>query len=146
MKTVFGKKGRQTPHYLQSILAVQNQKCKDPYEQLTLMDTRPFDYKTFEDDYNEIMFTSADGLKEFTHYIVAYTVSSNGLLDINLILFDSNFNKIGERSLNSFITPDYGKLTETPDIKSASAAKSARNLVALKSGLKLQLVEMDKDE
>lgn len=146
LKTVFGKKGRQTPHYLQSVLAVQNQKCKDPYEQLTLMDTRPFDYKTFEDDYNEIMFTSADELKAFTHYVVAYTVSSNGLLDIDLILFDSNFNKIDENSLNGFIMPDYGKLTETPDTKSAPAAKSARNLIALKSGLKLQLVEMDKDE
>lgn len=146
LKAVFCKKGRQIPHYLQSVLAVQNKKCYNPHEQLTLMDTCPFDYKTLENDYRDIMFSDADEFKKFTHYVIAYTISSSGLLDVDLILFDSHFDEIKRTSLNSFIAPDYGKLTDTPAAKSVPTTKSTRNLVALKSGIKLNLVEMDKDE
>lgn len=146
LKAVFNKKGRRVPHYLQSVLAVQNQNCFNPHEQLTLMDTRPFDYKTFENDYHDIMFSDADKFKKFTHYVVAYTVSPGGLLDVDLILFDSHFDEIKRVSLNSFIAPDYGKLTDSSITQSTSTTKSARNLIALKSGIKLNLVKMDKDE
>ena len=146
LKAVFSKKGRQIPHYLQSVLAVQNQKCYNPHEQLTLIDTCPFEYKTLENDYHDIMFSNTDEFKKYTHYVVAYTISSSGLLNVDLILFDSHFDEIERTTLNRFITPDYGKLTDMPVAKSASTTKSARNLVALKSGIKLNLVEMDKDE
>lgn len=146
LNTVFGKKGRHTPHYLQTVLVVQNQKCHNPHEQLTLMDTSRFDNKTYENDYRDIMLSDADEFKEFTHYVIAYSISKDEIFDVELILFDSHFDEIERTSLNNLIPFDYGELTDTPAAKSTSTTKSARNLVALKSGIKLNLIEMDKDE
>lgn len=146
LKTVFNKKGREKPHYLQSVLVVENRKCYNPHEQLTLMDTCPFDQKMIESDYYSIMSLYAEEFREFTHYVVAYSISSNGFLDVDLILFDSHFDEIERISLNDFITPDYGELTERPKVKSTSTTKSTRNLVSLKKGIDLSLVEQEKDE
>ncbi len=146
LNSVFNKKGRQKPHYLQSFFAVENQKCYNPHEQLTLIDTRPFDYKTFENDYRNIMDSEADETMNFTHYVVAYTVLPSGMLDVDLLLFDSHFAEIERTSLDRFISPDYGKLTETSATKPTSAVKSTRNLVSLKRGIKLDLAKMDEAE
>lgn len=146
LKTVFGKKSRRTPHYLQTVLVMQNEKCYNPHQQLTFMDTSPFDHKTFENDYRDIMLSNANEFKEYTHYVIAYTISKDELFNAELILFDSHFDVIEITSLNSLLAPDYGKLTDTSVVTSISKEKSARNLVALKHGIKLNLVEMDKDE
>lgn len=146
LNSLFNKKGRRTPHFLQSILAIENKKCYNNHEQITLIDTSPFDRKTLENDYCSIMTSNSDEFRNFTHYVIAYSVSHNGLEDVDLILFDSRFTELNRVSLNEFIVPNYGKLTETPVTKPSSTTKSARNLVSVKKGLRLNLAEMEKGE
>lgn len=146
LNSLIHKKGRRTPHFLQSILAIENKNVENPYEQLALIDTSPFEHKVLEDDYYSIMASDADEYKDFTHYVIAYLVSNNGLVDVDLILLDSRYVEIEMESLNEFITLDYGKLTETIVAKSASDTKSTRSLVSLKKGISLNLIEADKAE
>lgn len=142
------KKDRTRPHFLQSILAVENRECKCQYIQQTLFPIESFDDETLESDYNEIFSTLVNPNEGYIHYVISYEAKNNELLDIKLEVLDRNFNVVHEKSLNEFIEPDYAILTE-PNVatseNSNSSAESMRSILGIKKGIIPNLKETEKE-
>lgn len=112
------KKERSRPHYLQSILYVENNDCEGLPKQITMEDLYPglvsssFDAEELEEDYNKIMqgnISRADGYK---HYIIVYTSEHYTISNIEMILLDKNFVEVDKISLMEYVNPDFASLTE----------------------------------
>lgn len=142
------KKERARPHYLQSILAVENSECKSQYKQQTLFPIESFDDETLESDYNDIFATLVNPNEEYIHYIISYEAKNNELLDIKLEVLDRDFYIVFEKTLNEYIEPDFAKLTETNiDTKeiSNSSSDNIRDILGIKNGIRPSLREIEKE-
>lgn len=142
------KKDRTRPHFLQSILAVENRECKCQYVQQTLFPIESFDDKTLESDYNEIFATLVNPNEGYIHYVISYEAKNNELLDIKLEVLDRNFYVAFEKSLNEYIEPDFANLTETNieiNETSNSSSDDVRNILGIKNGIRPALREIEKE-
>lgn len=149
LKSVPNKKGRLMPHYLQSILFVENEKYKAPIKQMTFADyghhgITKFEPEELEEDYKKIMggyISKEDG---YCHYIIAYEAEHGEVKNISLMLLDKDFDIVNEVSLNDYIKPDFGKLTESGSVEETVTKESIRSLVNVKQGIKPKLHEVKK--
>lgn len=141
------KKGRTIPHYLHSLLFVENGKCKANCSQITLEDFYGivlFDTQELTDDFNKISDGRIDLNEDYRHYVVAYTARQREIEDIELLFLDKNFNTIDVQSLMAYIKPDFSKLTNPEPVqeeKTAEHSGNAKRLVAVKAGIKPKLRE-----
>lgn len=142
------KKNRETPHYLQSVLFVENQDCIAKEKQMTLEDygITIFDNTVLEQDYAKISQGLIDMEEGYKHYVIAYNAEHGEIKDIKLKFFDKDFNIVDVKSLMNFIRPDFAKLTEADDIEKnvAGTTKDKKGLVAIRSGIKPKLRTMEK--
>lgn len=140
------KKERRTPHFLQTLLGIENSAYESECKQLTLMPMNLFDEKTLQKDFESIiasLFTPDEG---YVHYIIAYTPGKSGLLDVQLFFLDKDFDVIDFKSLNEFIAPDYAELTASKDVANTSGMvpePNVRTLIGLKHGLRPALHNED---
>lgn len=142
------KKERTRPHYLQSLLAVENSECKCQYIQQTLFPIESFDDKTLESDYNEIFASLVNPKEGYIHYVISYEAKNNELLDIKLEILDRNFNVVFEKNIIEYIEPDFAKLTEVnidTDETSNSSSDNIRNILGIKNGIRPALREIEKE-
>lgn len=141
------RKQRQRPHFLQTILGIQNAGYHGKYEQMTLFPMSQFDSDTLEDDYKKIVDGAIDPEEGYVHYIITYEYERSELREVNIEFMDKNFYVVDEASLNEFMKPDFAQLTET-DLDTAEVAapatESPRRLVSLKTNALVQLKEVEK--
>lgn len=143
------KKNRTCPHFLQSILAVENGDLQGECVQMTLMPMEQFEDEVLEEDYKKIVAGVLDPDSGYHHYVVAYAFEKNQLLSVDMELLDKGFNRVSTLSLNDFIKPDFAQLTaeqsEIPE-ETAEPEKTAKGLVAIKKGIRPELIELEDEK
>lgn len=138
------KKDRNRPHFLHSILAVENKNYEGQYKQTTLFPMDVFDQDILQQDFDSII-SGLISLKDgYRHYIIAYSSSQDELQDVRLDFLDRDFSVVDSCSLNHYIRPDFARLTtsmpESNDI-AEEAPDNARKPLKLKPGLRPSLRE-----
>lgn len=142
------KKNRTCPHFLQSILAVENNDLHDECVQMTLMPMEQFEDDVLEEDYKKIVAGVLDPASRYRHYVVTYVFEKSQLFSVNMELLDKGFNRVKSLSLNNFIKPDFAQLTaEESEGKeeTAESENTARDLVAIKRGIRPELIELEEE-
>ncbi len=142
------KKNRKNPHYLQSILYVENKDCIAKQRQMTLQDfgITIFDTNVLEQDFQKISQGLIDMKEDYKHYIIAYKAEHGEIKNIKLKFLDKDFNIVDEASLMQYIKPDFARLTDIGPVESDEEnMKDNKGLVSIKSGLKPKLREIDKE-
>ena len=142
------KKDRKCPHFLQSILAVENGDLQGQYVQQTFFPMEQFEEDVLEEDYMKIVAGILTPDSGYHHYVVAYEFERSNLLEVKLVLLDRGFNVVNEFDISNFIKPDFASLTaEQLDIteNSNESPKSARSLIAIRSGIRPSLIELEEE-
>lgn len=142
------KKDRTRPHFLQSILAQENGNYEGQYIQESLFPMDMFDEETLENDYNDIIAGMLNPSEGYRHYVISYNAVNGELLDVKLEFLDKHFSTIAEASLNSYINPDFARLTnsETDNLDvNADSNENVRDILGLKAGLRPKLKEIEKE-
>lgn len=148
LATVPRKKNRINPHYLQSILYAENKDCIAKERQMTLQDfgITIFDSDVLEQDFEKISQGLIDREEDYRHYVVSYIANHGEIKSITLKFLDKEFNIIDEESLMQYIRPDFAQLTNTDSETESKEdnSHSKKSLVAIRSGVKLKLREIEK--
>lgn len=142
------KKDRTRPHFLQSILSQENGGYQGQYVQETLFPMETFDEETLENDYNEIISGMLNPSEGYRHYVISYNAVKDELLDVKLEVLDPYFSTVAEASLNSYINPDFARLTniEVDDTDIQTTTKeNVRDILGIKNGLRPTLKEVEKE-
>ena len=138
----------ENPHYLQSVLYVENKDCIAKARQMTLEDfgITIFDTDVLEQDFEKISQGMINVEEDYKHYIIAYKAENGEIKDIKLRFLDKDFNIVDEASLMQYIKPDFARLTDIgPSEDTDEDAKpDKKGLVAIKSGIKPKLREIEK--
>lgn len=133
------KKDRMVPHYMQTILEVLNDKIGGPI-QMTLPNVESiFDKDTYDLNFKNITNGIEINLEEFTYYIVTYDYKSQGVIDIEWILLNKDFNIVEKVNLNSLMKTDYADLTEDTTIDGEDISQSGKTKEERQEGVKLGL-------
>ena len=130
------KRDRKVPHYLQSILHIQNDAVNAEYVQLTLLDDKP--YEDFSDDfyfedYKEIMGNNFIFDKDYTHIVIAYESEHYRVTYLVAEVLTSNFSIGQSYDMMELIQPDFIDLTA--ESENEPIKNGAHNLVAVKQSL-----------
>lgn len=133
------KKDRRIPHYLQSILYVQNADVKAAYRQMSLGDYMPelsaqFSDEDYLNDYKGIMEDDINIDDGYTHLVVVYEAEHYAITSIAVKLLDPNFRTSQEYSLENLLKPDFSELTISE--KPEKTKKDSHSLISVKAGLK----------
>ena len=130
-------KDRHIPHYLQTILHIQNTKVKPMYEQMTLpgMGTgiTVFDEDEYREDYKKVMGDDLALDDNYTHLVVTYEAEHGEITYIAAKLLDPNCNLSKEWSLMDLLKPDYIDLTV--NMGEESKTNDTHDLIAIKPSL-----------
>ena len=140
------KKNRTCPHFLQSILAVENGDLQGECVQMTLMPMEQFEDDVLEADYKKIVAGILDLDSGYHHYVVTYAFEKSQLLNVSMELLDKGFNKVNSLSLNDFIRPDFALLTADQSEaleETVEPEKTVRDLVAIKKGVRPELINLE---
>ena len=141
------KKGRKTPHFLQTILGIENSAYESECKQLEFMLASLFDEETLREDFESIIANLFSPNEGYVHYIITYISGRSGLPDVQLLFLDKDFDVIDAQSLNEFIAPDYAELTASQDIPDTSvdttAEPNVRSIIGVKPGLRPALYDED---
>lgn len=148
-KTLYAvpRKRRNKPHFLQTLLYMENGGCEAPVKQMTLMDFFPFEEEDLENDYNSIVAGLVDPAEGYRHYVIAYDAEGSELKDVQVEFLDKDFNTIATASLNEYIKPDFSRLTDVEHVDEVLEDETdgeSKGLVAIKSGLRPKLREVQK--
>ena len=141
LKSVTRKRNRTYPHYLNSILAAENSDCQASAKQLSLIGfgPQPFAEEELRADYLNIMGQYSEDLESCHHYIVAYAAERGNVQNIEILLLDKDFDVVARNSLNDYIKPDFGQLTEPSNIGSHDKAENIHGFINVKEGIKPKL-------
>ena len=153
LKAVARKHGT-NPHYLKSILFVENSEYEGVPKQMSLADLYPdfvpFSQEELEEDYDKIMQGQINKLDGYTHYVIVYKVERSSISSIRLVLLDKDVAEVESVSLMEFIEPDFGALTQ-PDFNAGTVAaeeeqpEEKSSLVKVRPGLKPALRAMEEE-
>ena len=141
------RKRRNKPHFLQTLLYMENGGYEAPVKQMTLMDFFPFEEEDLENDYNSIVAGLVDPAEGYRHYVIAYDAEGSELKDVQVEFLDKDFNTIATASLNEYIKPDFSRLTDVEHVDEVLEDETdgeSKGLVAIKSGLRPKLREVQK--
>ena len=132
------KADRRIPHYLQSILYVQNSDVEPRYVQQTLGDYYPeerswFSDEEYHDDYKNIMEDDLEFGDDYRHLVVVYEASHFEVTSISVKLLTPGFRTAQAYALDSLLRPDFSELTSEAPVEQK---KDARSLVSVKAKLK----------
>lgn len=149
LSDVLKKKNRVNPHYLQSVLYVENRDCIAKERQMTLEDfgVTIFDTDVLEHDFEKISQGMINAEEDYKHYIIAYQAEDGEIKDIKLRFLDKDFNIVDEEPLEQYIKPDFARLTDIGPSKDTDeiAKVDKKSLVTLKRGIKPKLREIEKE-
>lgn len=129
---------RKSPHYMQTILNVENKKEIAPVKQMSISDFASsfscgFSYEDYEKDFFTIMEEAPCVFENYRHWVISYAVEHYHLTKLSAILFDQSFNAVQEISLLEALKPDFGELTA--NVIKSEKQDDVHNLVSVKAGL-----------
>lgn len=140
LKSIPSKPDRHVPHFLQSILYVQNGEVKAKYEQMTIpgvpelpLQGTVFSADEYRKDYQSIMEDEISFDDDYRHYVVTYEAHRFGVSSVTLRLLNKDFQNAEEFSLNAFLQPDFADLTVSDN---KPKVKDVRTLINVKEELK----------
>lgn len=132
------KKVRNNPHFLQTLLNIENKSEVAVMRQMTFSDYgisigTIFTDDEYENDFYKIMEEALSLKDDYRHWVIVYEADHNNLIGLSAMLLDGDFGVVKEISLMEFIQPDFGKLTSKAE--SDELEKDAHSLVSIKPGL-----------
>lgn len=135
------KKNRQSPHFLQTVLNVENKNETGIEKQMSLADMdasfdSTFTAEQYEDDFKKIMDDTLSINAGYRHWVIEYEAKHNTLVALTAKLLDGDFDTVQSISLMEMLKPDFGDLTATDTNAKDKAAKDAHSLVSIKTGIK----------
>lgn len=139
------KKHRLHPHFLQTILSIENAGYEGQYSQTCFLPD-VYSPEEYENDYSEIFAGMLDPDSGYHHCVIAYGVEGDEITDIRLEFLDPNFYVVDELSLTEYIRPDFAKLTEiswTTNELPEEPAKTSKDLPQLKTAVIAKLREVE---
>lgn len=138
LQSIPRKVGRNIPHYLQTLLYVENSSVVP--QQMSLSEFMPemkqmslFDDEVYFEDYKSIMDEDVSFDDGYVHLVITYEAENCEIKSITLRLLDKDFQNAQAHSLTSFLQPDFSVLTAEYD---RASNKDAHSLVSVKVGLK----------
>lgn len=141
------RKQRNSPHFLQTMLGVENGNYEATVKQIGLVDFYPFEEEDLKLDYYSIVQGLIDHTEGYCHYVIAYESNGNELTDVRLLFLDKEFDMIDTVSLNEYRSPDFARLTDTEpaiDHHSDGIEKEAEDDETIKKELRPKLREVTK--
>ncbi len=137
LESIPKKKDRRIPHYLQTILHVQNSDVEAQYKQLDLSDYMPdvgsiFSDEEYQADYQSIMEDEISFGDDYLHLVIVYEAAHFDITSVSMRLLDKDFMTAKDYPLDSLLKPDFSNLTMSDERQQ----KDARSLVSVKAGLK----------
>lgn len=134
------KKQRKSPHYLETILHVENGGLEAPVKQLQLLRYPAFDDDVYDDDYSSMFSGYIQDPQQFRHYVITYEAQNNELRDVQLHFLDKDFDPIGDAMpLNQYRKLDYGLLTQTDNSELDPTDKEIPDVVGSPETIKAAL-------
>lgn len=143
------RKHRQKPHFLQTLLAVENRDLEGIGRQMTLYDIDQFDFDTYHADFDDIVNGFFDASEGYRHCVIVYQAQYDEVTNIKFVLLDSQFAVVEEYSLNNLRHPDFSLLTTSVSIEETAErdahSNATRGLAKLKKGIKPGLRDIEKE-
>ncbi len=129
---------RRSPHYLQTILNIENKDEEAVGKQMSLVDLgfsigNQFTEEEYEEDYLAIMEEALSRADDYRHWVITYEAAHNSLTDLSAVLLDREFGIVKKISLMELMKPDFGALTSA--VPKEEKEKDAHSLVSVKPGL-----------
>jgi len=148
LESIPKKQDRKIPHYLQTILHIQNADVEAPYTQMDLSEFMPELYTQFTDeeyrkDYENIMDEDLSFDDDYLHLVIVYEAAHLEITSIAMRVLDKDFQTAKEYPLTQLLQPDFADLTrETAEPKK----QDAHSLVSVKPKLKKAAGEAPQQE
>ena len=138
LESIPKKPNRRIPHYLQTILYIQNGDVEVQYKQMDLLEYMPdmiteFTDEEYQDDYQSIMEDELSFDDGYLHLVIVYEVEHYNITAIAMKILNKDFHTAEEFSLTGLLQPDFSELTRPENIKHK---KDAHSLVSVKTELK----------
>lgn len=138
LESIPKKPNRRSPHYLQTILHIQNAEVEPPYKQMDLLEfmhgvITEFSDEEYEEDYQKIMDDDLTFDDNYLHIVIVYEAAHYNITSIAMRILDKDCQTAKEYPLTSLLQPDFGELTRQEE---KEQKKDAHNLVSVKPGLK----------
>ena len=138
LESIPKKPNRRIPHYLQTILHIQNAEVEAPYKQMDLSEFMPgviteFSDEEYEEDYQKIMDDDLTFDDNYLHLVIVYEAAHYNITSIAMRILDKDCQTAKEYPLTSLLQPDFGELTRQEE---KEQKKDAHKLVSVKPGLK----------
>lgn len=129
---------RTSPHYLQTILNIENKDETATERQISLADFgfsigSQFTEEEYEKDFLTIMEEALSLADDYRHWVITYEAEHNSLIGLSAILLDREFGVVKEISIMEMMQPDFGSLTSAET--KGDKKKDAHSLVSVKHGL-----------
>ena len=139
LESIPKKPDRRIPHYLQTILHIQNAEVKVQCKQMNLLEYMPevatdFSDEEYQNDYQSIMEDDLSFGDDYLHLVIVYEVSHYNVISVSMKVLDKDFQAAREYSLTGMLQPDFGELTIQNN--NEEQKKDAHRLVSVKKELK----------
>ena len=147
LSRVIKNKNSKTLHYLIILINMENKDCISKCEQITLNGVESdFDTDALEQEFENITNKLINLEEGYKHYVVSYKMNKYLVENIEIKLFDKDFNIVDKLSLMEYIKLDFSQLTNNEFVQDANKDSKVdkRNLVSIKSGVKPKLRELKK--
>ena len=112
LEAISKRKERSCPHYLMSLVNVENHDVTPTYEQLSFLpDITRFSQEDYQNDYKNIMGGEVGLYDGYKHLAVVYERNGYEVINITARLLDRELGTSVEYPLGRFIKPDFCDLT-----------------------------------
>lgn len=141
-----GSKSHPYPHYSQTFVNILNKDLKGKDYQGELF-YEEFSSKTYNSDMQLLKESGVDLEDGYHFYYISYTVEEGMVGNVRMLLLDSQFTVVEEKSLIEYLKPDYSTV---PDVITKEQLEQLHNertqpLVSLKPGAKPIMLDISKE-
>lgn len=106
---------RDWPHYLKTILSIENSGIKSAYDEPSLFnhfsENTQFPRDVYKKDYESITGVESEEISQFTHVVIVYEFDSGEIINMEALLLTPEFKISESRSLMEMVETDFAHLT-----------------------------------
>lgn len=137
LKAIMKRAGGNIPHYLRTIVSVENAGMKPRYEQQSLfegsVDSTPFTEDDFIKDFENIMGEAITAYEGYNHLVISYAASNGMVTSLKAICFTPKLDIADEWNLMDMVNPDSLELTMVAE--SEGSRPDVHDLVSVKPSI-----------